>query len=241
MKAHQRILVALDTPNAGRARELVQELADEVGGFKIGLELFTSHGPQIVRDVLDAGSKVFLDLKMHDIPNTVAGGAAAAARMGVSYMTFHALGGPEMIKRGTEAAYEAAEKVGLRPPIILAVTILTSHDNRDLVTLGLGGPCREAVLRLAAMARDAAAGGIVCSALEVEEVRGIFPAGIRVVPGIRPAFASRHDQARVATPASAMANGADRLVIGRPITRAEEPVAAARAIALEIEQGGKAV
>lgn len=239
MKAHERILVALDTPNAGRARELVQELADEVGGFKVGLELFTSHGPRIVRDVLDAGSKVFLDLKMHDIPNTVAGGAAAVARLGVSFMTVHALGGPEMIKRATEAAYEAAEKSGMRPPVILAVTILTSHDNRDLEILGLGGPCRDAVLRLARMARDAAAGGIVCSSLEVSEVRETFPAGIRVVPGIRPAFASRDDQARVATPASAIANGADRLVIGRPITRADDPVAAARAITLEIEQGGE--
>ena len=112
MMAHERILVALDTPNAGWARELVQELSGDVGGFKIGLELFTSHGPEIVREVRDAGSRVFLDLKMHDIPNTVAGGAAAAARLGVSFLTLHALGGPEMIRRGTDAAAEAAEKAG---------------------------------------------------------------------------------------------------------------------------------
>jgi orotidine-5'-phosphate decarboxylase len=237
MKAHERILVALDTPNAGWARELVQELSGDVGGFKIGLELFTAHGPSIVREVRDAGSRVFLDLKMHDIPNTVAGGAAAAARLGVSFLTVHALGGPEMIRRGTDAAAEAAEKAGHRPPVILAVTVLTSHDEADLKTLGLAGPCQDAVVRLAAMASEARAGGIVCSALEVARVQQVFPAGIRVVPGIRPAFASRDDQARVATPASAIADGADRVVIGRPITRADDPVAAARAIAREIEQG----
>jgi len=237
MKAHERILVALDTPDTGRARDLVRLLAGQVGGFKIGLQLFTIAGPTIVDEVRRSGAALFLDLKLHDIPNTVAGAAAAAARMGVAFFTLHACGGAKMIARGVEASAQAAEAEGLPRPIALAVTVLTSHDDGDLERIGIEGPCGAAVRRLAALARDAGAGGLVCSALEVEAARAIFPGGVLVVPGIRPSGGKPKDddQARVATPAQAVASGADRLVIGRPITGADDPAAAAEAIAAEID------
>ena len=235
--AHERLLVALDTPDADRARSLARSLAGVVGGFKIGLELFTSAGPRLVDEIRSSAATVFLDLKFHDIPNTVAGAAAAAARAGVSLFTVHALGGPEMIRRAVESAGDAASAAGLAAPCVLAVTVLTSHDDETLDRLGLAGPCGGAVLRLAALAADAGAGGIVCSAHEVAEVRRLFPGGLLVVPGIRPAGAAGDDQRRVATPARALALGADRLVIGRPITGAADPHAAAAAIVEEIRRG----
>ncbi|MBD3869446.1 MAG: orotidine 5'-phosphate decarboxylase, partial [Acidobacteria bacterium] len=177
MTGKDRILVAVDTPDLERARELVQGLTGRVGGFKIGLEMFISHGPAFVREVLDGGGKVFLDLKLHDIPNTVAGAAGAAARYGVSFITVHALGGPEMIRRGVVAASAAAEAEGLEPPTLLAVTILTSHSDDDLRAVGVEGNCGDAVLKLAAMACAAGAGGAVCSPLEVRGVRERFPGG----------------------------------------------------------------
>ncbi len=234
MTPRERVLVALDTPSPGRARELARLLAGEVGGFKVGLELFVSAGPDLVREIRDLGGEVFLDLKLHDIPNTVGGAAAALGRLGVSLFTVHGLGGAEMIRRGGEASREAAAAAGLPAPRARVVTVLTSHDDRDLGTIGVRGPCADAVTRLAALARDAGAGGIVCSALEVAELRAVFPDGLRVVPGIRPAGAATHDQSRTATPAAAVARGADLLVIGRPITRADDPRAAARAIVAEI-------
>lgn len=240
MKPHERIFVALDTPDADGARRLVRLLEGHVGGFKVGLQLFTVAGPQIVREIRRSGAEVFLDLKLHDIPNTVAGAAAAAARLGATYFTMHAGGGPKMIRRGVDAAAEAAETAGLPRPTALAVTVLTSHDDAELEQIGLQGPCSAAVLRLAALARQAGAGGVVCSPLEVAEVRMTFPGGTLVVPGIRVGGATSgadDDQSRVATPASAVASGADLLVIGRPISRAEDPAGAAQAIARSIEPG----
>lgn len=240
MKSHERIFVALDTPDVEGARELVHQLQGAVGGFKIGLQLFTLGGPAIVREVQRAGAKVFLDLKLHDIPNTVAGAAAAITRLGASLFTLHASGGAKMIRRGVDASAEAAEAIGLPRPTALAVTVLTSHDDDELESIGLAGPCRSAVLRLARLARGAGAGGVVCSPLEVEAVRATFPGGTLVVPGIRPggsAAARDDDQTRVAGPGNAVAAGADILVIGRPITRAADPAAAARAIADEIDRG----
>jgi orotidine-5'-phosphate decarboxylase len=239
---HERILVALDTPEAGRARSQARLLAGHVGGFKVGIELFTSHGLALVRELGELGHAVFLDLKFHDIPNSVAGAAAAAARAGVSMFTLHALGGSEMIRRAAAAAAEAAHAAGKRAPCVLAVTVLTSHDDATLERLGLEGPCSRAVLRLVALAREAGAGGIVCSPLEVAAVRAAFPAGLLVVPGIRPAGAAARDddQSRVATPAEAVRLGADRLVVGRPITEAGDPLAAASAIAEEIRRGERA-
>jgi len=238
MKAHERIFVALDTADPEEARSWVASLRGAVGGFKIGLQLFTLAGPEIVRDVRRSGADVFLDLKLHDIPNTVAGAAAAAGRLGASYFTMHATGGDRMIRAGVEAAARAAEEAGHPRPTALAVTVLTSHDDAELERIGLRGPCASAVVRLAGLAREAGAGGVVCSPLEVAAVRKAFPAGTLVVPGIRPAAGGAprgDDQTRVATPAAAVGAGADLLVIGRPITRADDPAGAARAIAAGIE------
>lgn len=235
--ARDRILVALDTPDVARASELVERLAAHVGGFKIGLELASAGGLDLIPRIREGGSALFLDLKLHDIPNTVAGAAAAAARAGVSYFTVHALGGPTMIRRAVEAARQAAAEVRRPVPTLLAVTVLTSHDDAELARIGVAGPAAEAVLRLARLAAAAGAGGVVCSALEVAAVREAFPSGCLVVPGIRPGHVAVRgdDQARAATPAEAVARGADRLVIGRPITRAEDPAAAARAIVEELD------
>jgi orotidine-5'-phosphate decarboxylase len=227
-----RILVALDTPEPEAALALADRLSGRVGGMKVGLELYGSAGPRIVGELRERGHRVFVDLKLHDIPNTVAGAAAAVVRAGASMFTVHALGGIEMMRRACEAATEAAEG---DPPLVLAVTVLTSHDDASLERIGLAGPCRPAVERLVGLAREAGAGGIVCSPLEIEAVRGVHPSARIVVPGIRPRGAALDDQARVATPASAVADGADFLVIGRPITRAADPAAAAEAIAAELE------
>ena len=161
-------------------------------------------------------------------------------RLGASHLTVHASGGASMIRRAVQAAEETADAVGGTPPTVLAVTVLTSHDDDELRSIGLAGPCADAVARLATLAAEAGAGGLVCAAQEVGRARELFPDGELVVPGIRPAAGpelGNDDQARVATPARAVALGADRLVIGRPITRAEEPAAAARAIAEEIDRG----
>jgi orotidine-5'-phosphate decarboxylase len=233
------VFVPLDTADADAARELARRLSGRVGGFKIGLELYLSHGPSIVRELAGFG-RIFVDLKLHDIPNTVAGAAAALSRLGVSYFTIHALGGPAMIRRGIEAAGGAAAARGVEAPQALAVTVLTSHDDDALRAIGITGPCSAAVERLAQLGAEAGARGFVCSAEEVARLRQAHPRATLVVPGVRPASlaVSNDDQARIATPAEALRRGADLLVIGRPITQAESPERAAEAIAREIEEAG---
>jgi orotidine-5'-phosphate decarboxylase len=236
MKPEERTFVALDTRDLDRARELARILSGRVGGFKIGLEAFVAFGPSLIEEMRGLGHVVFLDLKFHDIPNTVAGAAAAAARLGVGLFTVHALGGPAMIARAVEASRAAAPQ-GSEAPVVLAVTILTSHDDLSLRRIGIEGDCATAVPRLAALAREAGAGGVVCSPLEVAAARRAFPEGVLVVPGIRPKAEGPRppdDQARVATPAEAVLAGADRIVVGRPITEAPDPAAAAEAIADDI-------
>jgi orotidine-5'-phosphate decarboxylase len=228
MRPEERIFVALDTPERERALDLAARLAGKVGGFKVGLEAFVALGPSIVHDIAASGLPVFLDLKLHDIPNTVAGAAASASRLGASFLTVHALGGVEMMRRAVEAFPSAS---------ILAVTILTSHDDESLRRLGIAGPPGDAVARLSALAKEAGTGGIVCSPLEIAGARKAHPEATIVVPGIRPAGAAENDQARIATPAAAVRAGADRLVIGRPITQAADPAAAAEEIAREIARG----
>jgi orotidine-5'-phosphate decarboxylase len=238
MRPEDRILVALDTPDIARARTLARALAGRVGGFKIGLEAFVACGPTLVDEIRESGHIVFLDLKFHDIPNTVAGASAAAARLGVAYLTVHALGGPAMIARAVEAC-RAGVPTGVDAPVVLAVTILTSHDDDALRRIGIDGTCADAVPRLAALARDAGAGGVVCSPLEVASARRAFPEGVLVVPGIRPdtpGSRSPDDQSRVASAAAAVAAGADRIVVGRPITGAEDLTAAAAAIADDVRR-----
>jgi orotidine-5'-phosphate decarboxylase len=238
VKPEARTFVALDTPDIERARVLARVLAGRVGGFKVGLEAFVAFGPSLISELRGLGHAVFLDLKFHDIPNTVAGASAAAARCGVSLLTVHALGGPAMIARAIEAS-RAAAAPGSAPPIVLAVTILTSHDDLSLRHVGIEGTCADAVPRLATLAREAGAGGVVCSPLEVAAARRVFPEGLLVVPGIRPKTTGDRpgdDQARVASPAEAVRAGADLIVVGRPITAASDPVAAAAAIADDIHR-----
>lgn len=221
----ERIVVALDVDTLDEADRLAAALAGHVGVFKVGLELFGAHGPDAVRRIAAHGP-VFLDLKLHDIPTTVARAARRLADLGVAYLTVHASGGPAMVA----AAVEGLGATGS----VLAVTVLTSMGRDDLDAVGLGG-ADTAVPRLAALATDAGAPGIVCAAPDLASVRDVVPAGTTLVtPGIRPAGSGADDQARVATPGGAIADGASLIVVGRPITRADDPVAAADAIARDV-------
>lgn len=233
--AHNPVYAAIDTIDVAAARDLCDVLHGVVGGVKLGLEFFIANGPAGVREVMaDQAAPLFLDLKLHDIPNTVAGGVRAALPLAPAFMTIHASGGPAMI----EAAAKAAAEAGAERPRILAVTVLTSLDDGDLNTIGQRGPALEQVTRLALLARDAGADGVVCSPAETAAVRAACgPDFILMVPGIRPVWSVAGDQKRFMTPAQAMAAGASHLVVGRPITGADDPAAAARRVAEEIRAG----
>ncbi len=225
------IIVALDVPTAERALELAGQLAGVVGAFKIGKELFTAAGPDIVRRVRTTGAAVFLDLKFHDIPNTVASAVRAAVRLDVQMLTIHAIGGVAMMRAAEEAAHEEAVKRNSLPPLVLGVTVLTSMDDPTLAELGILATAAQQVERLARLAAGAGLRGLVCSPLEIALLRNVVPSTVQLVtPGIRPAGADKGDQKRTLTPAEAIAAGANWLVIGRPIIAAPDPVAAARAI-----------
>jgi orotidine-5'-phosphate decarboxylase len=233
MKARDRLIVALDVPGESDATALVERLAGRVGMFKVGSQLFTAAGPAFIRELAARGEKVFLDLKYHDIPNTVAAAVSAASRLGVSLLTVHALGGQTMM----EAAVGALPALGER---LLAVTILTSHDAASLGTVGLEPEVAPNVQRLVRLARAARVDGVVASPHEVALIRQLCGRDFLVVtPGIRPAGARAGDQARPATPATALAAGADYLVVGRPITEAQDPAAAADAIVREMEAASR--
>ena len=223
-----RLIAAIDTPDFAAAQGLVQAVAPHCGLVKFGLEFFTANGPAGLRAA--GGAPVFLDLKLHDIPNTVAGAIRALAPLGAKMLTIHAAGGPAMVA----AAADAAEQFE-NGPKILAVTVLTSLDARALSDIGVAGGTTQQVLRLARLALAAGADGLVCSAHEIAVLRDAFGAKpILVVPGIRPAGADLGDQARVMTPEQAVAAGADYIVVGRPITNTPDPAAAAAAIAAAI-------
>ena len=229
MKARERLIVALDVPGAAEAGALVDALAGKVGFFKVGSQLFTAAGPDFVRSLSARGEKVFLDLKYHDIPNTVASAVSAASRLGVSLLTVHALGGQAMM----EAAVGALPALDAR---LIAVTVLTSHEAPALASLGLAPDVPASVQRLACLAQASKVDGVVASPHEVALIReACGPDFLVVTPGIRPAGARAGDQARAATPAAALAAGADYLVVGRPITEARDPAAAAQAILEEME------
>lgn len=226
-----RIVAAIDTADPARAAALAEALAPpRCGVLKLGLELFAAQGPEAVR-CLAARAPVFLDLKLHDIPNTVAGAVRALAPLRPAMLTLHAAGGAAMLA----AAREAAEAAGGARPILLAVTVLTSLDEAALAATGVAGGAAAQVVRLGRLAIAAGADGLVCSPREVAPLRqALGPAPLLVVPGIRPAGAAAGDQARTATPAEAVADGADWIVVGRPITGAADPVAAAAAIAASL-------
>jgi len=261
MILRDKLIVALDLPTGDAATRMAERLQGHVGMFKVGSELFTAEGPVAVRYLVATGHKVFLDLKFHDIPNTVRAAAREAAELGVSMVNVHASGGRKMMEAALEGARsQAAEGHGpqqrrsalpgppagnagrpLGPPLqgapkVLAVTVLTSLEFQDLGELGISGTPIEAVVRLARVAQSAGLDGVVASAREISALRqACGPDFLIVTPGIRPAHAATDDQARIATPASAIAAGADYLVVGRPITGAPDPVGAADAIVAEME------
>jgi orotidine-5'-phosphate decarboxylase len=223
------VIVALDVPDGGQALELVKQLDSIIRWFKVGLELYLVEGNGIVEAIRSKGHSVFLDLKLHDIPNTVAGAVRSASRAGAQMLTLHAGGGSAMLS----AAAEAAASLPFAPQL-LAVTVLTSMDQAQLKAVGVSDAPAEQVLRLARVGWAAGVHGFVSSAEEVAAMRLSFPEATLVIPGIRPAGSAVGDQKRIATPASAIADGADYLVIGRPITQAPDPAAAAAAILEEI-------
>ena len=258
MTTRDKLIVALDLPSGNAATRMAERLRGHAGMFKVGSELFTAEGPVPVRYLVTTGHRVFLDLKFHDIPNTVRAAAREAAELGVSMVNVHASGGRKMMEAALEGArsvlYQsvqgsALQSVGGRMqgsagivvgdearPRVLAVTILTSLENQDLEELGISGTPVEAVVRLARLAQSAGLDGVVASPREISAIRQACGPGFLIVtPGIRPASAATNDQARIATPASAIAAGADYLVVGRPITGAPDPVAAADAIVAEME------
>ncbi|HEY0566463.1 MAG TPA: orotidine-5'-phosphate decarboxylase [Terriglobales bacterium] len=227
MNPADRIVVALDYPDASSALKLVNTLGESISFYKIGLQLFTAEGTDVVRAIKERGKRVFLDLKFHDIPNTVAGAVASVSKLGVDMLTVHAGGGTAMMRAAVDAAAAG--------PLVLGVTVLTSISAADLLTLGVTQTPAEYVHHLAQLASEAGCGGIVCSPEEVAAVREVIrPEMKTVVPGIRPAGAAAGDQARIATPADAVARGADYLVIGRPITAAADPQSAVRDIVAEL-------
>ena len=222
------VFVAIDTPDLERAAALARAVKDHAGGVKLGLEFFSAQGPEGVRRIAEFGLPLFLDLKLHDIPNTVAKAVEALAPLKPAILTVHANGGRAMLEAAKAAAPE-----GMR---VVAVTVLTSLDERDLAAAGVAGPPEAQVERLAALARASGVPGIVCSGAEVERARAQWPDGFFVVPGVRPAGADAGDQKRVVTPARALAAGASVLVIGRPITAAADPARAIMDIAASLSQ-----
>ncbi len=217
------IFVAVDTPDLQRALALTKAVDGSVGGLKLGLEFFVSNGPAGVFEIGKLGLPIFLDLKLHDIPNTVAGAMRALSPLKPAIVTVHAAGGRAMLEQAKAAAPEDTK--------VVAVTVLTSLDAPDLDSIGVGGSPAEQVERLAALVRESGCDGIVCSGQEVKAAHQAWPAGYFVVPGVRPETSGAADQKRVVTPRAAIDSGASVLVIGRPITQAGDPAAAARAIA----------
>ena len=233
MKPYEKIIVALDVETQAQALALVKKLKGKAGVFKIGKELFTACGPDIVKKIQKLGGKVFLDLKFHDIPNTVAKAVTQATKLGAYMMTVHTSGGPAMMKAAADAAAAAAPKGKL--PIILGVTILTSLDDSELKKIGFKYNAEQMVLRLAKLAKEAGLGGIVSSPKEVKKLRRALGKDmVLVTPGIRPVWAAAGDQKRIMTPRDAVKAGADFMVIGRPITAHKNPAEAAELIAKEI-------
>jgi orotidine-5'-phosphate decarboxylase len=239
LTAKDKLIVALDVDTPAKALDLVKELHGVAGMFKIGSTLFTSAGPQIVRDIINRDCKVFLDLKFHDIPHQVAGAARSAAELGVSLFTIHASGGSEMMRRAVDSVNEIAAKGGVRARV-LAISVLTSIDATILSQIGVSSSPSESVLRLVRLAGDSGVDGVVASPQEIKTIRAAVsnPGFLVVTPGIRPSTnePEREDQKRVATPAAAIAAGASYLVVGRPITGAADPVTATRKIVAEMQE-----
>ncbi|MDP6927174.1 MAG: orotidine-5'-phosphate decarboxylase [Rhodospirillales bacterium] len=237
--APDRIYVPLDTPDLEKALDISSRLKGLIGGVKVGKEFFTALGPAGVADISALGMPLFTDLKFHDIPNTVAGAVRSAMRMKPAILNVHAAGGQAMMAAARDAAAEEADKLGCARPLVLAVTVLTSLDDQDLNGIGVPGGTLEQVRRLARLTQESGLDGVVCSAAEIAALRKeCGPEFKLLTPGIRPTWSVTGDQKRIVTPSDAVKRGADFLVIGRPITGADDPAEAARLIAEEIENGG---
>ncbi len=236
-----RIIIALDYPELAPALAMANLIGSRVGMLKIGLELFNSAGPPAITSLRERDARIFYDAKFYDIPNTVAGAAAAAARMGVSMFNVHALGGVKMMRAAMEGARRGAEQAGYSLPLVIAVTIVTNLSDREVrEELGIPTTAGEAAVRLAVLAREAGLDGVVASVHEISEIKRVCGKDFLVVtPGVRPTWAAAGDQARIATPRQALEAGSDYLVIGRPITQAEDPGQAVTMI-LEEMSGARA-
>jgi orotidine-5'-phosphate decarboxylase len=236
--ADNKLIVALDVDNKMKALELVNALSHVAGMFKIGSQLFTAAGPEIVREIVASGRRIFLDLKFHDIPATVAAAGIEATRMGVSIFNIHASGGREMMLRTADAVSQCASREGLGRPSVIAVTLLTSSDAIELNQVGIAAAPADHTSRLAQLAADSGMDGVVASPQDIEMLRSVVsaPDFLIVSPGVRPLGNEQHDQKRTMTPAQAIAAGADYIVVGRPIVGAADPVAAAAGILREITQ-----
>lgn len=238
LQAKDRIILALDVDTEKDALKLAEQLSAHVGAFKVGMQLFNSAGPQIVDEIHRLGGQVFVDLKFHDIPNTVAAAGRVVTRLGCLMFNVHAAGGREMMKAVADASREEAAKLASTPPITLAVTVLTSIGQQELEDEMLipGIPVEDVVVKWAKMARDCGISGVVCSPKEISAIRNACGPDFKIVtPGIRPLWAAANDQKRITTPRDALDLGADYMVIGRPITHAEDPVQAAKRIIEELE------
>ena len=237
--ARARLAVALDLPDRASILDMARRLTGEAGVLKLGLEAFVAEGPALVREVVALGAAIFLDLKLHDIPNTLGRAAAAAVATGAAIVNCHASGGADMMRAFGDGARAAAVRAGAKTPKVIAVTVLTSLDAAALAAIGLGGSPRDAAVRLAVLAKDAGLDGVVCSPEEIAAIRAACGKDfLLVVPGVRPSGADLGDQKRVATPGDAVRAGADLLVVGRPITGAPDPAAAARSVVAEIAAAG---
>jgi orotidine-5'-phosphate decarboxylase len=237
VNAKSRLMLALDLDSREKAEEWVHKLKLHSGYFKVGLQLFTLAGAEMVRSIRARGGRIFLDVKYHDIPHTVAKACESCCTMGIDFVNVHALGGKAMIKAAAQSLKESSARMRVQKPVLLAVTILTSHDSKTLrEELGLRGSPAKEVLRLAKMAQQAGAEGVVCSPKEIEAVRkACGESFIIVTPGIRASGAPKQDQKRTLSAGQAVAKGADYLVLGRPIMGAPDPVEAARAIVAEMQ------
>lgn len=236
MDARDRLITALDFPTFDRAKALVEELGDAVTFYKVGMELFYGAGPDIIRYLKDKDKKVFLDLKLQDIPNTVAHSLAVLTRLGADIMNVHAVGGPKMMAEGMKAVKAAAAELGRPAPKLIAVTVLTSMDEAQWKPLNYAKPIGEEVLDLAALTKESGLDGVVASPREAAGIREKCGKDFLIVtPGVRPAWAATNDQSRIATPAAAIGNGSTHLVVGRPITQAENKQEAVRKILEEME------
>lgn len=237
VSAKSRLMIALDVDSREKAEEWVHRMKLHVGFFKVGLQLFTFAGAEMVRSIRARGGRIFLDVKYHDIPNTVARACESCCTMGIDFVNVHALGGKAMIRAAADSLKESSHRMRVQKPVLLAVTILTSHDAKSLRNdVGLKGKPEKEVVRLALMAQSAGAEGVVCSPREIEAVRkACGPNFVIVTPGIRPAGAAKQDQKRTLTAGQAIAKGADYLVVGRPITGAADPVEAAKGMIAEMQ------